>query len=77
MADVAEKTPTSEQTTGARTNGAQGYLDELDRYWSLAKVLPQSGLLPAGLKRPAQALAVMLKGRELGIPPCRRSARSM
>lgn len=31
--------------------------------------LIRSGFLPAGIKTPEQAVAIMLKGRELGIPP--------
>lgn len=74
--EMADRTDTSRKARtigeGVRppgTGGAASYLDELDRYWKLAQVLTESGMLPAGLTRPAQALAVMLKGRELGIPP--------
>jgi hypothetical protein len=34
-----------------------------------ASVLVKSGFLPAEIKTPEQALAIMIKGRELGIPP--------
>lgn len=34
-----------------------------------AKVLVPTGFLPDAIKTPEQAVAVMLKGRELGIPP--------
>lgn len=34
-----------------------------------AAELIKSGFLPAGIKTPEQACAIMLKGRELGIPP--------
>jgi len=34
-----------------------------------ASALLQSGLLPSSLKRPEQVIVVILKGRELGIPP--------
>ncbi len=34
-----------------------------------ATVLVKSGFLPAEIKTPEQALAIMIKGRELGIPP--------
>lgn len=41
--------------------------------WSLMKQqageLIKSGFLPSGIKTPEQAVAIMLKGRELGIPP--------
>jgi hypothetical protein len=41
--------------------------------WTLMKQqageLIKSGFLPAGIKTPEQAVAIMLKGRELGIPP--------
>jgi hypothetical protein len=35
----------------------------------MAGTLVQSGMLPATIKTPAAALAIMQKGRELGIPP--------
>jgi len=34
-----------------------------------AEVLVKSGLLPRTVKTPAAAVAIMLTGRELGIPP--------
>ena len=34
-----------------------------------AKVLVSTGFLPAAIKTPEQALAIMLKGRELNVPP--------
>lgn len=34
-----------------------------------AKILVKSGLLPVHIKTPEQAVVIMLKGRELGIPP--------
>lgn len=34
-----------------------------------AKVLVTTGFLPTSIKTPEQAVAIMLKGRELGIPP--------
>jgi hypothetical protein len=41
--------------------------------WQLMKQqageLIKSGFLPAGIKSPEQAVAIILKGRELGIPP--------
>ena len=41
--------------------------------WTLMKQqaseLIKSGFLPSGIKTPEQAVAIMLKGRELGIPP--------
>lgn len=38
---------------------------------SLAKAFVDSGFLPASIKKPAQALAIMQMGAELGIPPMR------
>jgi len=41
--------------------------------WSMiqeqAKVLVKTGMLPETIKRPEQAIAIMLKGRELDVPP--------
>lgn len=41
--------------------------------WSMMKdqanMLIESGFLPPTIKKPAQAIAIMLKGRELGVPP--------
>lgn len=38
-------------------------------YLELAKQFIESGFLPRAIKNPAQALAIMLTGREIGIPP--------
>jgi hypothetical protein len=35
----------------------------------MAKTLVESGMLPSSIKTPAAALAIIQKGRELGIPP--------
>ena len=37
--------------------------------FDMAEKLVPTGFLPESIKTPAQAAAVMLKGRELGIPP--------
>jgi len=40
-----------------------------DEMMKQADVLVKSGLLPQEVKTPAAAVAIMLTGRELGIPP--------
>src|SRR5687768_12101698 len=40
-----------------------------------AKMLVGSGFLPAAIKTPEQAMAIMLKGRELSIPPMQAFAQ--
>jgi hypothetical protein len=41
--------------------------------WTMMKdqaaLLIESGFLPSSIRKPAQAIAIMLKGREMGIPP--------
>lgn len=43
--------------------------DEIATILDLAQKLVPTGFLPEAIKTPAQAAAIMLKGRELGIPP--------
>jgi hypothetical protein len=45
------------------------FVAKLDQHWRLAKMLVASGLLPTAIKRPEQAIAIMLKGQELALPP--------
>src|SRR3990167_2331297 len=50
---------------------AQGYKDiisSLDDLLELGKVLVKSGMLPQSVKNPEAAVAIMLKGREIGMP---------
>ena len=50
---------------------AQGYKDiisSLDDLLELGKVLVKSGMLPQSVKSPEAAVAIMLKGREIGMP---------
>lgn len=42
---------------------------ELSTMKELCSTLVQSGFLPSSIKSPHQALAIMLKGRELNLPP--------
>ena len=49
----------------------QGYKDiisSLDDLLELGKVLVKSGMLPQSVKSPEAAVAIMLKGREIGMP---------
>jgi len=52
----------------ATTNGT-----ELSVFWkenlSVAAEMVKTGLLPSNIKTPQQAVLIMLKGKELGIPP--------
>lgn len=45
------------------------FVAKLDAHWRLAKLLVDSELLPKAIARPEQALAIMLKGHELNLPP--------
>lgn len=45
--------------------------DEWKLMWDMGKTLITSGFLPRAIDRPEKAIAVMLKGRELGWPPMR------
>jgi len=49
---------------------------DLPQLFELAKQLVPTGFLPAHLKTPGQVVAVILAGRELGMPPM-RSLRSL
>lgn len=51
------------------TNVGEAFVAKLGDHWRLAKMLVASDLLPNAIKRPEQAIAVMLKGRELNLPP--------
>jgi hypothetical protein len=42
---------------------------EYETYIKLAEQFMESGFLPSAIKKPAQALAIMLMGRELGLQP--------
>lgn len=42
--------------------------EELREAWKLAQELVKTGFLPRGIDTPAKAVAVYLKGRELGLP---------
>ena len=42
---------------------------QVDQMLSLGQTLVKSGLLPNGVKSPEAAVTIILKGRELGIPP--------
>lgn len=42
--------------------------DELKSAWTLAKELVATGFLPKAINTPAKAVAIYLKGRELGLP---------
>lgn len=53
--------PAVRQQTTVATQG--------DNLLEQAQMLVKSGLLPAGIKTPEQAAAIILKGRELGIGP--------
>jgi len=52
----------------ATTNGT-----ELSVFWkenlSVASEMVKTGLLPSNIKTPQQAVLIMLKGKELGVPP--------
>jgi len=48
---------------------------EWKQMMSVATVLVKSGVLPNSVKTPETAMAIMLKGRELGIPPMRAFAQ--
>lgn len=50
-----------ERAVGMRMPSLQSMLDD-------AKILVKSGLLPVHIKTPEQAVVIMLKGRELGVP---------
>jgi len=42
---------------------------EVDGMFAQADILLKSGFLPAQVKTPQQAVAIMLRGKELGLPP--------
>lgn len=44
---------------------------ELPALFELSKHLVESGFLPEHIKKPGQAVAIILAGRELGVPPMR------
>lgn len=46
---------------------ARAFMEELEPRWRLCKALASSGMIPQ--RTPEAALAVMLKGFELGVPP--------
>jgi hypothetical protein len=48
---------------------ATGFIERLDDHWRLCQILVNSGMLPRDIRTPESALAIMLKGRELGIGP--------
>lgn len=48
---------------------AHHFVARLDEHWRLAKMLVASGLLPRAVTKPEQAMAIMLKGHELSLPP--------
>lgn len=48
------------------------FVEHLDSRWRLAKYMVASGMVPQ--KRPEEAIVVMLKGYELGVPPMMAAA---
>src|SRR5579862_3225903 len=46
-----------------------GDLEQWQLMHEQARVFMQSGMLPAHIRSPEQAIVIMLKGRELGLPP--------
>lgn len=52
----------------AQTNAALPATSEWETMREMAKALVESGLLPQHVKTPQAALAIMLKGREIGVP---------
>jgi hypothetical protein len=48
---------------------------ELNQIQKLSAVLTQSGFLPSSIKTWQQAAAIMIKGRELGVPPMQAFAQ--
>jgi hypothetical protein len=52
-----------------RPNATMPSRDEWGTITGMAAELLKSGFLPSTITQPAQAAAIMLKGRELGIPP--------
>lgn len=55
--------------TGEARGSSAWDREGLNMRWKLARVLVDSGYLPDGVDRPEQALFVILKGEELGLPP--------
>lgn len=53
------------------THALQIETGELPALFELSKHLVESGFLPEHIKKPGQAVAIILAGRELGMPPMR------
>lgn len=51
------------------TNAGLPSTQDFNTMKELGKMAVSSGLLPQGIRTPEQAVIIMLKGRELGIPP--------
>jgi hypothetical protein len=49
------------------TTSTVAFVNNLDSYWRLAKMLVMSGVLPK-ITKPEAAMAIMLKAHEIGIP---------
>ena len=60
---------TSQMTLSTYSNNLPSNQNEWALLLDQARCFLQSGLLPKSLQKPEQVVLVMLKGRELGIPP--------
>jgi hypothetical protein len=60
---------TSQMTLSTYSNNLPANQNEWALLLDQARCFLQSGLLPKALQKPEQVVLVMLKGRELGIPP--------
>lgn len=65
-AEVAVHVPTVAPQSNALSCLPSG--EELNQAWKLSKELVATGFLPKAINTPAKAVAVYLKGRELGLP---------
>jgi len=67
--DLVPYTDAPGQVVRSGAHVTETFVARLDAHWRLAKLLVDSELLPKAIGRPEQALAIMLKGHELNLPP--------
>jgi hypothetical protein len=52
-----------------RSTDVLDFVQHMDKLWDLASILVKSSMLPQSIKTPEAAVAIILKGKELGIGP--------
>lgn len=71
MGEVARRQDAGLAGRGSSSGGGDllAIASEADRIKELGQTLIASGLLPDAVKKPETAMAIMIKGREIGMPP--------